>query len=139
MVRERSPVQSRPCAPKQRTHLLKIEIRLKSFERSLLRRSVAQLQGFAHEHTLSHDSSLGLPARKTYTTILRSPHVHKKARDQYILCTHKALLRFSAPPQRLTQFCTALQTLRLIGVQLHLRVIHESYYTCQSRESLCPS
>ena len=33
-----------------------------------------------------------LPTHKKIFTVLRSPHVNKKAREQFQLCTHKRLL-----------------------------------------------
>jgi ribosomal protein S10 len=41
----------------------------------------------------SHFTRSGLPTLKTHLTVLRSPHVHKKSREQFVMHQYKTLLR----------------------------------------------
>ena len=60
-----------------------------------------------------------LPNRKRCFTVLRSPHVDKKARDQFELTTHKRVLDIIAPSD---QTMDALMKLNIsAGVDVEIR------------------
>jgi small subunit ribosomal protein S10 len=61
-----------------------------------------------------------LPTRKEIFTVLKSPHVNKKAREQFQLCTYKRLIDiYSASPKTVD----ALMKLELpSGVDVEIKV-----------------
>jgi small subunit ribosomal protein S10 len=59
-----------------------------------------------------------LPTRIERYTVLRSPHIDKKSREQFEIRTHKRLIYIRQPSSRTT---TALQTLNLpAGVEVRI-------------------
>jgi ribosomal protein S10 len=70
------------------------------------------------------------PKKKTSFTILRSPHVHKKARDQYHIKTNKGLFLFSFPKEKQEEsflFLKYLTQISFIGVQIHIKMNNVTY------------
>ena len=61
-----------------------------------------------------------LPTRKKIFTVLKSPHVNKKARDQYQVCSYKRLLDiYSSTPKTVD----SLMKLELpSGVEVEIKV-----------------
>jgi ribosomal protein S10 len=51
-----------------------------------------------HELGLPRPSQAFLPTKRELYTVLRSPHVDKRARDQFERCTHKRVITFTLPP-----------------------------------------
>jgi small subunit ribosomal protein S10 len=71
---------------------LQLYIRFKSFHPSYLNRLISNLQQELHVWGLSRYSLVFLPKRVERFTVLRSPHVDKKARDQFERVTYQRLL-----------------------------------------------
>jgi len=69
-----------------------IRIRLKAFDHRLIDRSAAEIVETAKRTGARVKGPIPLPTQKKIFTVLRSPHVNKKAREQFQLCTHKRLL-----------------------------------------------
>lgn len=105
---------------------MKLDIRLKSFDASLLHRSVSQLLALGTLYGMTCTTRVGLPTRQKHMTVLRSPHVHKKSREQFVLHTYKMWVRFDGSGDH-PNFLAALKTLRLLGVQVHLTVIQDAF------------
>jgi small subunit ribosomal protein S10 len=65
-----------------------------------------------------------LPTRKERWTVLRSPHVDKKSREQFEIRTHKRLLDIVEPT---TQTVDALMKLDLpAGVDVEIKAVGKS-------------
>ena len=77
----------------------KIRIRLKAFDHNLLDQSAARIVDTAKGTGASVSGPIPLPTEKEITTILRSPHKHKDAREQFELRIHKRLIDVLAPNQ----------------------------------------
>jgi len=61
-----------------------------------------------------------LPTKKQIYTVLRSPHVNKKSREQFQLCTHKRLIDILEPTTRTVD---ALSRLNLpSGVEVEMKL-----------------
>ena len=69
----------------------KIRIKLKSYDHSLVDKSSEKIVK-AVKATGAIVGPIPLPTKKEKFTVLKSPHVNKKARDQYQLCTYKRLV-----------------------------------------------
>jgi small subunit ribosomal protein S10 len=70
----------------------KIRIKLKSFDHSLVDRSAETIVKAVKDTGAILSGPIPLPTEKQIFTVLRSPHVNKKAREQFQLCTYKRLI-----------------------------------------------
>ena len=70
----------------------KIRIKLKSFDHSLVDRSSETIVKAVKDTGAVLSGPIPLPTEKQIYTVLRSPHVNKKAREQFQLCTYKRLI-----------------------------------------------
>jgi small subunit ribosomal protein S10 len=70
----------------------KIRIKLKSFDHMLVDRSSETIVKAVKDTGALISGPIPLPTEKQIYTVLRSPHVNKKAREQFQLCTYKRLI-----------------------------------------------
>ena len=70
----------------------KIRIRLKAFDYKLLDQSVSEIVDTAKRTGAKIAGPIPLPTKVNRYTVLRSPHVDKKSREQFELKTHKRLI-----------------------------------------------
>ncbi|MBD3314938.1 MAG: 30S ribosomal protein S10 [Chitinivibrionales bacterium] len=70
----------------------KIRIRLKSFDHNILDKSASDIVRTAKGTGARISGPIPLPTDKSVYTILRSPHVNKKAREQFETRIHKRLI-----------------------------------------------
>ena len=70
----------------------KIRIKLKSYDHSLVDKSTEKIVKAVKATGAVVVGPIPLPTKKEKFTVLKSPHVNKKARDQYQLCTYKRLV-----------------------------------------------
>ena len=102
----------------------KIRIRLKAFDHKLLDQSTREIVDTARRTGAHIVGPIPLPTRKNRYTILRSPHVDKKSREQFEIRTHKRLLDILEPTQQ-----TIDQLMRLdlsAGVDVEIKLSSES-------------
>ncbi len=80
----------------------KIRIRLKAYDHKLLDQSASEIVETARRTGAKVAGPIPLPTRINKFTVLRSPHVDKKSREQFEIRTHKRLLDILEPtPQTL--------------------------------------
>src|SRR5215210_4505634 len=80
----------------------RIRIRLKAFDHKLLDQSTKEIVETARRTGARVAGPIPLPTRINRFTVLRSPHVDKKSREQFEVRTHKRLLDILDPtPQTL--------------------------------------
>ena len=78
----------------------RMRLTLKSYDHQLLDNAVKQIV-FAVRRTGSQIlGPIPLPNRKRVYTVLRSPHVDKKSREQFELITHKRILDIISPAEQ---------------------------------------
>jgi len=75
----------------------KIRIRLKAFDHTLLDNSAAEIVDTARRTGARVAGPVPLPTRINRFTVLRSPHVDKKSREQFEIRTHKRVLDILEP------------------------------------------
>jgi len=75
----------------------KIRIRLKAYEHELLDQSAQKIVDTAKRTGADVSGPVPLPTEKEVYTVLRSPHVHKDAREQFEMRTHKRLIDIVDP------------------------------------------
>jgi len=70
----------------------KIRIKLKSFDHTLVDKSAEKIVKAVKATDALVSGPIPLPTKIEKFTVLRSPHVNKKAREQFQLCTYKRLI-----------------------------------------------
>ena len=70
----------------------KIRIKLKSFDYNLVDKSAEKIVKTVKSTGAIVSGPIPLPTQKKIYTVLRSPHVNKKAREQFQLFTYKRIL-----------------------------------------------
>jgi small subunit ribosomal protein S10 len=70
----------------------KIRIKLKSYDFNLVDKSAEKIVKTVRSTGAVVSGPIPLPTHKKIYTVLRSPHVNKKAREQFQLCSYKRLL-----------------------------------------------
>ena len=74
-----------------------IRIRLRAFDHRLLDQSTREIVDTARRTGARVAGPIPLPTVKNRWTVLRSPHVDKKSREQFEIRTHKRLLDIFEP------------------------------------------
>lgn len=75
----------------------KIRIRLKGYDQRLLDRSTADIVETAKRTGARVIGPIPLPTRREIVTVLRSPHVDRKSREQFEMRTHIRMLDILDP------------------------------------------
>ena len=70
----------------------KIRIKLKSYDHNLVDKSAEKIVKTVKATGAVVSGPIPLPTHKRIFTVLKSPHVNKKAREQFELCSYKRLL-----------------------------------------------
>src|SRR5512142_2779893 len=70
----------------------KIRIRLKAFDHALIDQAAADIVRTAEKTGARVSGPIPLPTKRQMWTVLRSPHIDKKSREQFELKTHKRLI-----------------------------------------------
>ncbi|MBL4658610.1 MAG: 30S ribosomal protein S10 [Flavobacteriales bacterium] len=98
----------------------KIRIKLKSYDYNLVDKSAEKIVKTVKSTGAIISGPIPLPTNKKIFTVLSSPHVNKKARDQYQVCAYKRLMDiYSSTPKTVD----ALMKLELpSGVDVEIKV-----------------
>jgi small subunit ribosomal protein S10 len=97
----------------------KIRIRLKAYDSKVLDQSAREILDTARRTGASVAGPIPLPTKIHRYTVLRSPHVNKKSREQFEIRTHKRLMDIIEPTQ---QTLDALMKLDLAaGVDVEIK------------------
>jgi small subunit ribosomal protein S10 len=73
----------------------KIRIKLKAYDHRLLDQSAKDIVDVARRTGADVSGPIPLPTDHSLYTVLRSPHVDKKSREQFELRVHKRLIEIS--------------------------------------------
>ncbi len=98
----------------------KIRIKLKAYDHRVLDMSVKEIVDTAQRTGARVAGPIPLPTRISKFTVLRSPHVDKKSREQFEIRTHKRLIDiYDSTPQTVD----ALMKLELAaGVDVEIKL-----------------
>ena len=98
----------------------KIRIRLKAYDHKALDQSAVKIVDTAKRTGAMVSGPIPLPTEKNIFTILRSPHVNKKSREQFELSSYKRLLDIYSSSSKTID---ALMKLELpSGVEVEIKV-----------------
>ena len=98
----------------------KIRIKLKSYDYNLVDKSAEKIVKTVKSTGAVVSGPIPLPTQKRIYTVLKSPHVNKKAREQFELCSYKRLLDIYSSSSKTVD---ALMRLELpSGVDVEIKV-----------------
>jgi small subunit ribosomal protein S10 len=98
----------------------RIKIRLEAYDHELLDLSSKQICEVVRDSGAKVNGPIPLPTDIERYTVLRSPHIDKKSREQFEIRTHKRLIYIS---QQTNKTMDALQTLNLpAGVEVKFQL-----------------
>jgi small subunit ribosomal protein S10 len=98
----------------------KIRIRLQAYDHKILDQSTLEIVNTAKRTGAQIKGPIPLPTTKEIITVLRSPHIDKKSREQFETRTHKRLIDIVDPTP---QTIEALMKLDLAaGVDVEIKI-----------------
>jgi small subunit ribosomal protein S10 len=97
----------------------KIRVRLRAFDAELIDQSAKSIVGAVERAGAGVSGPVPLPTKIQKFTVLRSPHVNKKSREQFEMRTHKRLIDIINPT---SETINALMKLELpAGVDVEIK------------------
>lgn len=97
----------------------RIRIKLKAYDHAVLDQSTAEIVQTVKRTGAKILGPIPLPTKRSLYTVLRSPHVDKKSREQFEMRIHKRLIEITEPGP---QTVDALMKLELpAGVDVEIK------------------
>lgn len=96
----------------------KIRIRLKAYDHLVLDQSTKEIVNIARRTGARVSGPVPLPTRISRYTVLRSPHVDKKSREQFEMRTHKRLVDILEPTPQTVDALMKLDLPAAIDVEI---------------------
>ena len=97
----------------------KIRLTLKSYDHQLLDSAVKQIIMTVKRTGSKMVGPVPLPNKRNCFTVLRSPHVDKKSREQFELITHKRILDIVSPSEQTIDALMKLSISAGVDVEIH--------------------
>jgi small subunit ribosomal protein S10 len=98
----------------------KIRIKLRAYDHRLLDQSVKEIVDTAVRTGARIAGPIPLPTRISKFTVLRSPHVDKKSREQFEIRTHKRLIDIFEPTADTVDALMKLELASGVDVEIKL-------------------
>lgn len=98
----------------------RIRIRLKAFDHRVLDQSTSQIVNTAKRTGARVRGPVPLPRRIQRFTVLRSPHIDKKSREQFEIRTHKRLIDIIDPTPQTVDALMKLDLAAGVAVEIKL-------------------
>ena len=96
----------------------KIRIKLKSYDYNLVDKSAEKIVRTVKSTGAVVSGPIPLPTEKKVYTVLRSPHVNKKAREQFQLCSYKRLLDIYSSTAKTVDALMKLELPSVVDVEI---------------------
>jgi len=97
-----------------------IRIRLKAYDHRVLDQSAKEIVNTARRTGAQVRGPIPLPTRIERFTVLRSPHIDKKSREQFEIRTHKRVLDIVDPTQQTVDALMKLDLAAGVDVEIKL-------------------
>ena len=97
-----------------------IRIRLKAFDHRVLDQSTTEIVTTAKRTGAAVRDPIPLPTKIEKFTVLRSPHIDKKSREQFEIRTHRRLLDIIDPTQQTVDALMKLDLAAGVDVEIKL-------------------
>ena len=99
----------------------KLRIKLRSYDHRLLDQSVTEIIEISKRTGEKLAGPIPLPTRKEKYTVLRSPFVHKKSREQFEIRIHRRLIDIVNPTGKIVDALTKLTLPAGVDVEIKLQ------------------
>ena len=107
-----------------------IHITLKSFDLQYLSIAIKHIINIANILKIRSIKRIDLPQKIKKITVLRSPHIDKKSREQFEIKHHKSVFIFDIENKPCAiLFFECLKNSQIYGVELSIDVNSTSYYS----------
>ena len=103
-----------------------IRIRLKAFDHRILDQSTNEIVNTAKRTGANVRGPIPLPTNMKRFTVLRSPHIDKKSREQFEMRTHKRLLDIIDPTPQTVDALMKLDLAAGVDVEIKLQIKNKS-------------
>jgi small subunit ribosomal protein S10 len=97
-----------------------IRIRLKAFDHRVLDQSTGEIVSTAKRTGAQVRGPIPLPTKIEKYTVLRSPHIDKKSREQFEIRTHKRMLEIVDPTPQTVDALMKLELAAGVDVEIKL-------------------
>ncbi len=87
----------------------RIRVRLRGFDIELIDKSARSIVQTVQRAGAEVSGPIPLPTRINKVTVLRSPHVNKKSREQFEMRTHKRLIDILSPSSEVIESLMKLE------------------------------
>lgn len=98
----------------------KIRIKLKAYDYRVLDQAAKEIVATAKETGARVAGPIPLPTKISRHTVLRSPHIDKKSREQFELRTHKRIIDILDPTQQTVDSLMKLDLAAGVDVEIKL-------------------
>jgi len=98
----------------------KIRIKLRAYDHRVLDQSVKEIVDTAQRTGARIGGPVPLPTKISKYTVLRSPHVDKKSREQFEIRTHKRLIDIYDPSPQTVDALMKLELAAGVDVEIKL-------------------
>ena len=96
----------------------KIRIKLRAYEAAVLDKSAEVIVSTVLKTGAVVKGPIPLPTRRSSWTVLRSPHVDKKSREQFEMRVHKRLIEIENSTPQTTEFLRKLTLPASVDVEI---------------------
>ena len=103
----------------------RIRIRLKAFDHAVIDQASADIVRTAEKTGAQVSGPIPLPTKTQRWTVLRSPHVDKKSREQFELKTHKRVIDILDSRAQTVDALTKLDLPAGVDVEIKVRITQE--------------
>ena len=101
----------------------RIRIRMEGYDHEVLDRTAAEIVQTATQTGAEVHGPIPLPTRIERYTVLRSPHIDRKSREQFEIRTHKRMLDILEPTQQTVDQLMKLDLSAGVDVEIKLSAI----------------
>ena len=96
----------------------RIRIRMEAYDHEVLDRSAEQIVNAVLRTGAKVSGPVPLPTRIERYTVLRSPHIDKKSREQFEIRTHKRIIDIADPTPQTTDALQRLSVPAGVGIRV---------------------
>lgn len=100
--------------------LVRVRIKIKAYDNKIIDKSAKQIIDICHRTGVQVVGPVPLPTHIKKVTVNRSTFVHKDARDQYEMRTHKRLVDIINPNQKTIENLTGLDLPAGVDVEVKM-------------------
>ena len=100
----------------------RIRIKLKAYDHRLLDQSTQEIVETIVRTGAKVSGPVPLPTKRKVYTVLRSPHIDKKSREQFLQAVHKRVLELSQPTAKTVDALRKLNLPAGVSVEITQKV-----------------